>query len=164
VENRDGKTMYFGIGGHPGFRVPLEDGLVFEDYMLEFSKACKPERIGFSADCFVDGTTSLFSLEEDKILPLSHDLFDEDAIVLTNMAKQVTLKSKKGSRKVCVTYNDMDYLGIWHWPHTDAPYVCIEPWSSLPSRKGIVEDLTKQPGLVRVEAGEEYRNIWGVEI
>ena len=27
VENRGHETMYFGIGGHPGFRVPLEEGL-----------------------------------------------------------------------------------------------------------------------------------------
>ena len=29
--------MYFGLGGHPGFNVPLEAGLSFEDYCLEFS-------------------------------------------------------------------------------------------------------------------------------
>ena len=31
VENRDERTMYFGLGGHPGFRVPLADGASFED-------------------------------------------------------------------------------------------------------------------------------------
>ena len=29
VENHDGKTMYFGIGGHPDSLVPMEDGLNF---------------------------------------------------------------------------------------------------------------------------------------
>ena len=32
-------------------------------------------------------------------------------------------------------------LGIWHKPQTDAPYICIEPWSTLPSYDGIVDDL-----------------------
>ena len=32
VENPNGRTMYFGIGGHPGFFVPMEEGLAFEDY------------------------------------------------------------------------------------------------------------------------------------
>lgn len=31
VRNLSDKMMYFGIGGHPGFRVPLENGLDFED-------------------------------------------------------------------------------------------------------------------------------------
>lgn len=30
------KTMYFGIGGHPGIQLPLDEGLKFEDYYLEF--------------------------------------------------------------------------------------------------------------------------------
>ena len=164
VKNRDEKPMYFGIGGHPGFNVPLERSLRFEDYVLEFSDRCRAKRVSFSPDCFVEGEPSAFALKEDRILPLSHDLFDEDAIVLTEMGKQVTLKAKSGRRKVRVTYNDMDYLGIWHMPHTDAPYVCIEPWSSLPSRKGIVEDLAEQPGLVRLEDNGEYINTWSIEI
>lgn len=164
VKNRDEKTMYFGIGGHPGFNVPLERSLRFEDYVLEFSDRCRPKRISFSPDCFVEGEPSAFALKEDRILPLSHDMFDEDAIVLTEMGRQVTLKAKNGIRAVRVTYNDMDYLGIWHMPHTDAPYVCIEPWSSLPSRKGIVEDLAKQPGLVRLEVKGEHINTWSIEI
>ena len=28
--------MYFGIGGHPAFNVPLESSLTFEDYYLSF--------------------------------------------------------------------------------------------------------------------------------
>ena len=39
--------MYFGIGGHPEFNIPMEEGLSFEDYELEFSRACEPQRILF---------------------------------------------------------------------------------------------------------------------
>lgn len=164
VENQDEKVMYFGIGGHPGFNVPMEEGLGFEDYVLEFAGECKPQRISFSADCFVEGDPVAFPLEADKVLPLHHDLFDDDAIILTDMDSQVTLRSAKGSKAVRVTYPDMKYLGFWHRPHTDAPYVCIEPWSSLPSRKGIVEDLATQPGLMKLEPGAEYNNTWSIEI
>lgn len=164
VENKDDKTMYFGIGGHPGFFVPLEEGLAFEDYYLEFGKECQPERVSFSADCFVQGEPVPFPLEKNKILPLHHDMFDDDAIILTGMDRQVTLKSDRGRKGVRVSLPDMPYLGFWHRPHTDAPYICIEPWSSLPSRKGIVEDLATQPGLIALEAGAFYRNCWSIEI
>ena len=43
VENRDERTMYFGLGGHPGFRVPLAEGASFEDYRLRFSSPCEPK-------------------------------------------------------------------------------------------------------------------------
>lgn len=158
VRNDDEKTMYFGVGGHPGFNVPLEEGAAFEDYYLEFSEKTDVKRVGFSEDCFVTGDLSEFPLEEGVRLPLKHNLFDDDAIVLTDMARSVVLATKKSKKGICVMYPDMDYLGIWHMPRTDAPYVCIEPWSSLPSRKGIVEELETQPSLISLESGCEFKN------
>jgi len=55
VTNRSGETMYFGIGGHPGFNVPNAPGLRFEDYCLEFEEDCTPKRVAFTDDCFVAG-------------------------------------------------------------------------------------------------------------
>ena len=95
VENNDKKVMYFGVGGHPGFAVPLEKGLAFEDYCLQFEAPGNPTRVGFSEDCFVNGEDSEFILSDGGKLPLAHNLFDQDAIVLTDMAKAVTLCSEK---------------------------------------------------------------------
>lgn len=163
VKNKDDKTMYFGIGGHPGFYVPMEDGLAFEDYELEFAEAANPERVTFSADCFVTGRTG-FALEDGIRIPLKHELFDDDAIVLEEPCRTVTLKSAKGKKGVRVEYPSMKYIGFWHASKTDAPYVCIEPWSSLPSAKGVVEDLEKQENLISLEAGGEYKNCWSIEL
>ncbi len=156
--------MYFGLGGHPGFQVPLEEGLKFDDYRLTFAEAARPYRIGMSEDCFVTGADQRFVLEADRILKLRHDLFDDDAIILRDMSRSVTLASEKGERSVTVAYPEMDYLGIWHWPRTEVNCLCIEPWTSLPSRKGIVEDLEQQDNLVSLEAGKIYRNTWYITI
>lgn len=164
VENPNGRTMYFGLGGHPGFCVPLEKGLSFEDYYLQFSEAGNPVRVGFSPACFLNGEDREYPLAGGDRILLSHDLFDEDAVVLKGMAKQVTLRSDQGSRAIRVSYPQMDYLGIWHMPFTDAPYVCIEPWSSLPSRQDVVEDLAVQPGLIHLPAGDSYGNNLTIEI
>ena len=48
---------------HPGFNIPMEEGLSFEDYELEFSRACEPQRILFSQECFVEGKESYELLE-----------------------------------------------------------------------------------------------------
>ena len=164
VRNQDDKEMYFGIGGHPGFNVPFEKDTVFEDYYLEFDVVREAKRVGFSEDCFVTGELENFILGDGKRLQLHHKLFDEDAIVLTNMARCVTLKSNKSDKAICIMYPDMPYLGLWHAPKTDAPYLCIEPWSSLPSREGIIEDLATQPGLIALKAGMEYENTISIDI
>ena len=164
VVNKDEKKMYFGIGGHPGFNVPLEKGLKFEDYNLKFQDVCNPNRIGFTEDCFLNGEKVPFILENGEMIKLSHDMFEQDAIVLENMSKSVTLSSEKGTKKVRVSYPDMDYLGIWHWPKTKTDYVCIEPWSSLPSRKNVIENLETQENLIGLDAKETYENQWKIEI
>ncbi len=164
VENLGENTMYFGIGGHPGFHAPLEKGLDFTDYYLEFSKAALPTRIGFSETCFLNGKNPEYPMKDGKVIPMSHDMFDADAIVLEHMDTTVTMKSDKSPKSVTVSYPDMRYIGFWHMPKTDAPYVCIEPWASLPARDGIVEELKEHPSLLHLEPGKTYKNTWMITI
>lgn len=162
VRNESNDTMPFGVGGHPGFRVPVGEGERFEDYCLEFSSPCRPDRVGFTSDVFLSGMDTPFPLEDGKRLSLTHDLFDDDAIIWKNMAREITLKSPKHS--IRVSYPRMAYLGIWHWPKTDAPYVCIEPWSSLPARQDVVEDFACKSDLIHLLPGATYENTWTVTI
>ena len=164
VGNTGDKPMYFGVGGHPGFNVPLEKHLSFEDYCLSFEQASDTQRAVFSEDCFFTGTYEPFILQEGKRLKLSHDLFDDDAIVLKNMGDTVLISAEKGTKGLRVSWPGNPFLGIWHKPKSDAPYVCIEPWSSLPSRKGIVEDIEKQKDLICLEPGGVYDTGFSIEI
>lgn len=163
VKNLDTKKMYFAVGGHPGFNVPLSKDKDFEDYRLRFAHSCDPRRVGFTKACFIDGTDTAYPLEGRNILPLRHEMFDEDAIVLKDMAREVTLEAADGPA-LTVRYPDFPYLGIWHRPHTDAPYVCIEPWSSLPSTQDKIAVLKEQKDLLQLDPGGTYTNSWQIII
>ena len=164
VKNKDDKKMYFGVGGHPGFFVPMDEDTKFEDWYLEFASVEDVKEVELSEDVFVLDRLLDFPLESGVKLPLEHSMFDHDAIVLTDVSSCVTLKSDKSHRAIRVEYPLMPYLGLWHMPKTDAPYICIEPWTSLPSRKGIVEELSTQPGMISLDSGCEYTNQWSVEV
>ena len=58
----------------------------------------------------------------------------------------------------------MPYLGMWHVPNTDAPYLCIEPWSSLPARQNVVEDFACKSDLIQLGPGKTYINTWSITI
>lgn len=163
VENKDEKVMYFGLGGHPGFQVPLEEGDSFTDYRLRFTP-CKPKRVDFTEKCFITGTTSDFPLAEDQFLPLSHDLFDDDAVVLTDMSREVTLEKVGGKHSVKVEFPQMSYVGLWHTTKSDAPFVCIEPWCSLPSKQDEIAELEKQKDLLSLAPGATYLNNWSITV
>ena len=164
VENTGTGMLPFGIGGHPGFRVPLEEGEQFDDYILEFTGGCQPDRVGFTPQVFLSGQDQPYSLNEGKYLPLRHDLFDEDAVILKNMSREITLRSRVSPHGVQVSYPDMPYLGLWHVPNTDAPYLCIEPWSSLPARQNVVEDFACKSDLIQLGPGKTYINTWSITI
>ena len=164
AENRDGRTMYFGMGGHPGFRIPLEEGKVFTDYRLTFAHPAQPWRVLMSDSYMISGHERPYPLEGGRVLPLRHDLFDHDAIILKNMDRTVTLSAGEGTRGVTVSFPRMRYLGIWHKPESDAPYVCLEPWLSLPSRQDVVEDFAQQNDLTALLPGEIYANRWTAAI
>jgi galactose mutarotase-like enzyme len=156
--------MYFGIGGHPGFRIPIREGESFEDYYLDFQKPCHPIRIGFTEASFVSGEETPYPLQKNKYLPLSHELFDQEIILLKQSAKQIQFRNQKGKDGVMVSCPDMPYIGIWHKDHTNAPYVCIEPWASLPARDGSKVDLEQQADLIRLEARGIYTNRWSIRV
>lgn len=147
--------MHFGIGSHHGFNVPLTESAFFEDYQLKLESDAKPIQIGFSEDCYPNGEDSPFVLQHNT-LNLNHALFDNDAIVLSNAGNTVCLHSSKESHQITIDIHQIPYLALWHPPKTNAPFVCIEAWCSLPSRKGIVEDLEKQPSLHALSPGATY--------
>ena len=164
LRNRDARTMRFGYGIHPGFNVPLNPALRFEDYRLDFHEVSTPKQMELTERYTISGGMHDYALEEGRYLPLQHRLFDHDAIILKDMPHTVTLGSQKDEKKVTVTSPDMPYLGIWHAPETDAPFVCIEPWSSLPSTDGVIDEFETKPDFITVEPEETYMNSWSISI
>lgn len=164
VRNCDTRTMRFGYGIHPGFNVPLNPALRFEDYRLDFHEVSIPKQMELTERYTISGGMHDYALEEGRYLPLQHCLFDHDAIILKDMPHTVTLGSQKDEKKVTVAFPDMPYLGIWHAPETDAPFVCIEPWSSLPSTDGVIDEFETKPDFITVEPEQTYTNNWSISI
>jgi galactose mutarotase-like enzyme len=158
VINTGDEPLIFSVGGHPGFNVPLSNDEKFEDYYLEFDCVKPAKSIVMSPTCYITDKAADFPMKDGKIIELKHDLFDNDAIVLQDMCKKITLKSKTGSRSVIVEYPDMKYLGLWHKPKSDAPYVCIEPWASLPSYDLKIDDFETKRDMEKLLKGKTYTN------
>ena len=164
VENKGDNIMHFGLGGHPGFRLPLEEGKCFEDYRITFAQPCRPSRALLAPSYMMSGVETLYQLENDTTLHLRHDLFDDDAIILRHFDKTMTLSAGEGSRGVRVHIPQMPCVGIWHTVKKEAPFVCIEPWVSLPSRDGVIEDISQQSDLITLPVGKTYENEWSITL
>ena len=154
MQNTGDVLLPMTMGGHPGFNVPLDGKGEFEDYYVEFGEDCYPDEFILSERYLLSGKQKARLLEDSRILRLRHDLFDHDAVFMSRVANTVTLKSDKSERFVTLSYPDMPYLGLWHKPQTNAPYVCIEPWCGLPGIDGELEDIETRPDMFRILPGK----------
>ena len=165
VENLDSKTVLFGIGGHPGFNTPINGEGNFTDWYMQFDADCDPFRVEFNTEsCRISGVTTRYPLEDMNRMPLNHEMFANDAVVLGDVPRGVTLASDKSSHSVHVSFPGMEYVGFWQAHITDAAYVCIEPWASLPSHHEYVEDLENQAHIIHLPVGQTYKNVMAVDI
>ena len=163
VENLDRRKMYFGLGGHPGFNIPIDEGRSFEDYSVVFPEPCMPQRIIFSERVYVDHRED-YPLKNGTDLPLKHNLFDQDAIVLTDVPHSLDISCRQGGTSIHIEFPGMDYVGFWHRPKTEAPYICVEPWVSLPGDEYIPTVFEEKEDLVSLEPGDTYKNTWSITI
>ena len=149
MNNMGDKPLIATFGAHPAFNVPLDTGS-FDDWYIEFSEDCTPAQLVFTDTYMNTGKKKIYPIVDSRKLPLSHSLFNPDAIFLDRVASAATLKSDLSERSVTMRYPQMPYLGLWHTPASEAPFVCIEPWCGLPSFDGQIEAFETRSDMFHV--------------
>ena len=160
VKNIGNKTMYFSVGGHPAFAVPLSADTNYEDYYLEFNKTETFERWGLVEGGLIADHSTDFLLNTNK-LALTKELFYDDAIVFKNLqSTDVILKSDKTNFQLKFDFKGFPYLGIW--AAKDANFVCIEPWCGIADSEKHNQELTEKEGIIALEIDKIFERTWSV--
>eukprot|EP01136_Pigoraptor_vietnamica_P031110 Opistho-1_new@91257 len=95
VKNIGNEEMYFSVGGHPAFAVPLSEDTVYEDYYLEFNQTEDFPRWELADGGLIKKEATRF-LENTNRLALTKELFYQDALVFKHQkSTEVILKSDK---------------------------------------------------------------------
>ncbi|MGY3724298.1 Galactose mutarotase [Granulicatella balaenopterae] len=145
--------IYFTVGGHPAFKVPMAEGLVFDDYKVEIHNANPLTKYALVGP-FVDEENRQF--DAPKGFQLNHQLFAEDALVYETPGDTVVrIVTDKDHRGVEVSYQNIPYVGLWTKTN-NAPYLCIEPWDGLPDRVVESKKIEEKPTLMYLEPYSEY--------
>ncbi len=154
VINTDNKTLYFQLGTHAGFNLPMEDGLTFDDYYLEFDQVENSRRLYFDAANLLVSNKDSEGLSGTKY-PLNFDLFKEGACIFRHIqSSKITLKSDKNDRNVSLEFNKFPYLGIWQ--KQGAPYICIEPWYGISDTDDYCGEFKDKEMMLSLEKTKEY--------
>ena len=142
VKNIDDKEIIFGLGAHPAFKCDYSSG----DYYLKFEKEHEDENIVIKQ--LTEGLINNKEIDtknfiKNNIIELKKDIFDKDAIIMTNInSSKIKLINKKENKEVLeFDFTGFPYLAIWS--KKGAPFVCIEPWFNTADKidsNGIFEE------------------------
>jgi galactose mutarotase-like enzyme len=152
VRNRGDRPMPFSFGLHPAFRWPLDDS-PRESWRVRFPRRMTADRIFLR-----DGLRSERRervLDGGMALPLSDDLFAEDALVLRTSVDRLVLESPASPRSVELRFDACTWLGIWSLPR--APFLCLEPWRGVAGAHGDTGELRTKEGVESLPPGAHFR-------
>lgn len=154
--NMGQEPMVFCIGGHAGFRCPLEEGASFEEYKLVFSSPEEGVR-RLNPDKILSLERDAGLLNGTSELPLRYDLFDQDALVLAPVhSDQVKLVHKRSGKGIAMDLSQFPAMGIWTPPGKRAPFLCLEPWMGLPAEEGESGRFEDKPYAMTLDGQNVY--------
>lgn len=164
VKNTGSTPMYFTIGGHPAFCVPVLPNTEFSDYYLGFQQQ---DSLTYF---LIDPASGTAVPQEPHTLALSNGcvkldshMFDRDALILDN--GQITTASillPDQTPYLTMHCEGFPNFGIWSVP--GAPYVCLEPWMGRCDDRGYEGTLEEKPQINALKPGEIFHKDYSIEI
>lgn len=160
VENNGEEPMFFSVGGHPAFKVPLVEGTRYEDYRLVFEKKEDAGRWPISREGLIEKTPQPL-LQQTAELSVTKELFSKDALVFKGLQSSwVQLVSDKAPHGLRFSFPGFPYLGLWAAPGAD--FLCIEPWCGIADSVDANQQLEDKEGIRQILPNEEFRRQWRV--
>ncbi|MBV9962956.1 MAG: aldose 1-epimerase family protein [Parafilimonas sp.] len=161
VKNTGDDTLYFSVGGHPAFNVPLVKNLKYSNYLLKFNNDEILTRCLLHKG-LISNSTDQIRLN-NKSLQLQHSLFYSDAIVLKHIrSNEIKLYSEMDEHGLNFKFDGFPFFGIW--AAVDAPFVCLEPWCGIADNIRHDQQLIHKEGINKLAANQSWQRTWSVEL
>lgn len=162
VTNTGKEPLYFSVGAHPAFAVPLLKGGTFTDHYLQFSEKENTGKWPLSPEGLIENTSVAFFTNQDK-LPLQKEMFFGDALVYKDLrSNSISILNHSNKHGIQLSYTGFPYMGIWSAKNAD--FVCIEPWCGIADSVDASGDITEKEGINKLEPCELFTRSWTIEV
>ncbi|MCL2400783.1 MAG: hypothetical protein FWC91_13685 [Defluviitaleaceae bacterium] len=156
VINETNGPMYFSCGSYEGYTCPRLEGETLEDYYIEFNDEHDYESFTTAPGGLLTKSTYPV-IENGKMLPLNHKLFENDSLVFIDIPSgNAVLGSRKSQAKIDIAYDPAPNLMVW--TKKEDPFIGIGPSWGVSDFEDNDEDLTTKPGIILLEKGGVF--IW----
>jgi galactose mutarotase-like enzyme len=162
VTNTGSGILFFSVGGHPAFRLPLTADTQFSDYYLRFEETENLSRWPISKDGLIENQP-IPVLEDTNRLKLQKSLFYQDALVFKYPASsEISLVSGKTNHGIQFQMGEFPFLGIWS--ARDADFICLEPWCGIADSVNSNQQLEQKEGMEKMAPGKMFSRQWRVKV
>ena len=154
--------MPFGIGGHPAFKIDLEQ-LKKGNYYIEFEEDEEKLHFLYLVDGLIGTEYAKDILTDKRKILIDENSFKNDAIIMKGItSKRVSLKNKEQNKTILtMDFTDFPYLAIWSKPN--APFICIEPWYSTSDNVKSSGVFTQKQDLISLKPKQTFECKYTVE-
>ncbi|WP_445501915.1 aldose 1-epimerase family protein [Microvirga sp. G4-2] len=160
ITNPGRRSIPVSFGFHPALRWPLPYGGERDAHEIRF-EAAEPAALHMLSDGLIGAASRPTPVQSDR-LQLHDDLFQDGALVWSELASRQVRYGVPGHRSLTVSFPTMPHLGIWTKP--GAGYVCIEPWQGYADPDGFEGEFKDKPGIVMIPAGESRDFSMGIQV
>jgi len=160
VRNTGTDNMYFSLGAHPAFKVPLIDSTAYEDYYLKLDHVENAGRWPITKEGLIQQNPISF-LNNSSRIELSRTLFQDDALVFKHLeSHKISLVTDLNAHGLEFYFEGFPYLGLWAAKGGD--FICIEPWCGIADSVDHDQQLVHKEGIEMLPAGNTWRRNWKV--
>jgi galactose mutarotase-like enzyme len=154
VRNTGEETLWFTLGSHPAFSLPLTDTKL-EDYYLQFEQNEHLDGYFLENDLLSTSPIPSF-LNNTDTLYISAELFKNDALIFKDIkSRTVAIHHKHTGKRLTLSYDNAPHLGLW--AKAGSPFICLEPWFSFDDTNDVNGNLIDKAGMLTLNANEAFK-------
>ena len=132
VENCGKQIMPYMFGWHPAFT--LGGKREIGSFYVDFGQKKALTRHTLQNGPFVNPFYESYPLKASKYYLNEEEIYANDTMIFKDVPSTVKLAGGYQKHSITLSYSDnLPYLCIWKYPSSEARYVCLEPWSDIPS-------------------------------
>ncbi|UBZ14970.1 aldose 1-epimerase family protein [Flagellimonas marinaquae] len=153
VRNKGQKSMYFSIGGHPGFTIPMNNETLDANPYLVFEDK-------ENADIFVRSGKllsgkSMAYLENQDSIDIVPELFQNGALIFSDLKSNTVELWYGNKRRISFGFEGFPYFALWSKP-VNPGFICFEPWYGIPDLVTANGKLEDKKGVVKVGSQRDF--------
>lgn len=155
LRNNGEEQMYYSIGGHPAFTVPVANSKEREAYFLEFPERNMLKYVSVNpANGFVAVDKEYDLQLEAGFVPFFDGIYDTLIFDYQNI-KKVRIAKPDKTPYVTMDCSEFPFLGIW--AKETGNFICLEPWIGRADNDGFNGTLEEKLGMEKLAKGATRR-------